>query len=93
MMMRYVVGAAAGLLVAALFPPVADAVAGVLQPLAKAGMRGGHKAASVVMETASDASDTLKDLWAEAQSDADLRKRQANIVVEVARETPGSERA
>jgi hypothetical protein len=92
-MFRYVVGAVAGVVVAALFPPITDAVSGILEPLTKAGIRGSQKAASLVMETASDATDTLKDLWAEAQSESDTRKRQAAIVVEVAREVPSDEKA
>ena len=83
-MMRYLGGAVTGVVVAALFPPLTDAVAAVLQPLAKAGIKGSQKLASVVMETASDTADTVKDLWAETQAESDTRKRAASIVVEVA---------
>ena len=82
-MRSFLRGALFGAIVVAFVPRLADAIQGLLRPVAKAGMKGGRWLTVSVMAGASDAADTVKDTWAETVAENHASRHQAAIIVSV----------
>ena len=79
-------GAILGALFTSMFPKLSkdihDGVNSVTQPLTKAAVGGLYTVTSTCMETVAETQEQFKDMWEEARSEAEARRKEAGNVKE-----------